>query len=128
MDNKCPWCINTALAHANPTQRAILDANYGHKDSEAEAQVQQIFREVGVDAYYAQYEAEAYARINALVDEVPEVKSPYGEGELCRTVFRTFLENLKIHERREVISLPFLLPSSTSLYSACIRFPSPLWP
>jgi farnesyl diphosphate synthase len=99
MNNRCSWCINTALAHANPTQRAVLDANYGRKDPEAEAHVKQIFREVGVDAYYAQYEAEAYARINALIDAVPEVKSPCGEGVLCRAVFRTFLEKIQIHKR-----------------------------
>jgi farnesyl diphosphate synthase len=97
MDNKCSWCINTALAHANPTQRAILDANYGRKDSEAEARVKQIFREVGVDAFYAQYEAEAYTRINALINAVPEVRSPCGEAVLRRAVFSTFLE--KIYKR-----------------------------
>ncbi|KAL4251364.1 FPP/GGPP synthase family protein [Pleurotus pulmonarius] len=31
IDNKCSWCINTALALANAEQRAILDANYGKK-------------------------------------------------------------------------------------------------
>jgi farnesyl diphosphate synthase len=97
MDNKCSWCINTTLTHASPTQRAILDANYGRKDSEAEARVKQVFSEVGVDTYYAQYEAEAYARINALIDAVPEAKSPCGEAVLRRAVFRTFLE--KIYKR-----------------------------
>jgi farnesyl diphosphate synthase len=97
MNNKCSWCISTALAHANPTQRAILDENYGRKDAEAEGRVKQVFREVGVDAYYAEYEAEAYARINTLIDAVPEVKSPCGEAVLRRSVFRTFME--KIYKR-----------------------------
>jgi len=97
IDNKCSWCINTALGHANATQRAILDANYGRKDSEAEERVKEVFREVGVDGYYEQYEAEAYARINALIDAVPEVKSPCGGAVLRRAVFRTFLE--KIYKR-----------------------------
>jgi farnesyl diphosphate synthase len=97
IDNKCSWCINTALAHANATQRAILDANYGRKDTEAEERVKQVFREVGVDGYYERYEAEAYARINALIDAVPEVKSPCGEAVLRRAVFRTFLE--KVYKR-----------------------------
>ena len=97
LDNKCSWCINTALARADPTQRAILDANYGRKDSAAEARVKQVFREVGVDQQYAEYEADAYARINALIDAVPEVKSPCGEAVLRRSVFRVFLE--KIYKR-----------------------------
>ena len=33
IDNKCSWCINTALSVATPSQRAVLDANYGRKDS-----------------------------------------------------------------------------------------------
>jgi len=97
VDNKCSWCINIALAHANSTQRAILDANYGRKDPEAEERVKQVFREVGVDALYAEYEAQSYARINALIDAVPEVQSPCGEAVLRRAVFRTFLE--KIYKR-----------------------------
>ena len=62
VDNKCLWRINTPLAHVNTTQRAILDTNYGCKDSKAEERVKQVFCEVGVDRYYDQYEAEAYAR------------------------------------------------------------------
>ncbi|KAH9021197.1 farnesyl diphosphate synthase [Lactarius pseudohatsudake] len=97
VDNKCSWCINTALARANPTQRAILDANYGRKDLEAEARVKEVFCEVGVDAVYAEYEAQSYARINALIDAVPEVQNPNGDAVLRRTVFRAFLE--KIYKR-----------------------------
>ena len=99
LDNKCSWCINTALAQANPNQRAILDANYGRKDPEAEARVKAIFNEVGVDELYAQYEQEAYTRINALIDAVPEVRSPCGEAVLRRAVFRVFLE--KIYKRKK---------------------------
>ncbi|KAH8978413.1 farnesyl diphosphate synthase [Lactarius hatsudake] len=97
VDNKCSWCINTALARANPTQRAILDANYGRKDLEAEARVKEVFYEVGVDAVYEEYEAQSYARINALIDAVPEVQNPNGDAVLRRTVFRAFLE--KIYKR-----------------------------
>ena len=97
LDNKCSWCINTTLARATPAQRAILDANYGRKDSEAEARVKQVFHEVGVEEQYALYEADAYARINALIDAVPEVKSPSGDAVLRRSVFRVFLE--KIYKR-----------------------------
>ena len=97
VDNKCSWCINTALARANPAQRAILDANYGRKDPEAEARVKNVFVELGVDAVYAEYEAASYERINALIDAVPEVPCPNGDAVLRRAVFRTFLE--KIYKR-----------------------------
>jgi farnesyl diphosphate synthase len=97
MDNKCSWCINTALAHANDAQRAILDDNYGRKDSAAEARVKEVFAEIGINAMYSEYEAGAYAHINALIDAVPEAKSPCGEATLRRSVFRVFLE--KIYKR-----------------------------
>jgi len=97
VDNKCSWCINTALALANPTQRTILDANYGLKDPDAEARVKEIFREVGVDKVYEEYEANSYVRINALINEVPEVPSPNRDAVLRRAVFRTFLA--KIYKR-----------------------------
>ena len=64
----------------NTTQCAILDANYGRKDSKAEERVKQVFCEVGVDGYYDQYEAEAYARIYAQIDAILEVKSLCGEA------------------------------------------------
>ncbi|KAF4581658.1 Farnesyl pyrophosphate synthetase [Pleurotus pulmonarius] len=35
IDNKCSWCINTALALANAEQRAILDANYERAGTDA---------------------------------------------------------------------------------------------
>jgi len=131
MNNKCSWCINTALALANPAQRAILDANYGCRDAEAEERVKQVFREVGLDAYYAQYEVEAYTRINALIDAVPEVKSPCGEPVLVRALFRTFLEKICKHPKsvcsrgrtlaiRRHVSYPF--PHLPLLYFTFVCF------
>ncbi|KAI0259588.1 farnesyl diphosphate synthase [Gloeopeniophorella convolvens] len=86
LDNKCSWVVNTALARATPAQRTILDANYGRKDPDAEARVKAVFAE-----------ADAYARINALIDAVPEASSPCGGAVLRRSVFRVFLE--KIYKR-----------------------------
>ena len=57
----------------------MLDANYGRKDSECEARCKTVFKELGLPARYAKYEEDAYARINALIDRVPERN--YGAGE-----------------------------------------------
>jgi farnesyl diphosphate synthase len=97
MDNKCSWCINTALKYANPMQRTILDANYGRKDADAEARVKEVFHQLRLDKHYEEYEAQAYSRINVLIDAVPEVTSPCGGAVLRRSVFCTFLE--KIYKR-----------------------------
>jgi hypothetical protein len=62
---------------------------------------------VGVDAQYAEYEADAaaYARINALIDAVPESDEPLrgiaGDAVLRRSVFRITLE--KICKRTKVL-------------------------
>ena len=90
LDNKCSWVVCTALQvrcglgclnkHlsfgrlqlASPAQRAILDANYGRKDSTSEARCKALFEELGLRACYTAYEEDAYARINALIDIVPE--------------------------------------------------------
>ncbi|PBK90970.1 Polyprenyl synthetase [Armillaria gallica] len=39
LDNKCSWCVNTALAVCTPEQRKVLDENYGRKNSECERRV-----------------------------------------------------------------------------------------
>jgi farnesyl diphosphate synthase len=99
LDNKYSWCINTAFARTTPAQRVILDDNYGRKDYGAEARVMQVFQDVGVDAQYAEYEADVYTRINALIDAMPEVTSPCGDAVLHRSVFRVFMEKIYKHTK-----------------------------
>ena len=100
VDNKCSWCINTALAVATPAQRAVLDANYGRKDAEAERTVKAIFEEVGIRGKYAAYEEEVYRRIMELVEVIPESGlGKEGEVRLQRVVFKSFLD--KIYKRQK---------------------------
>ncbi|KAF7354855.1 Fructose-bisphosphate aldolase [Mycena sanguinolenta] len=94
VDNKCSWCVNTALAVATPEQRKVLDANYGRKDAAAEARVKEVFEAVSLRERYAKYEAEVYGRLNALITEIPESAQP---STLKREVFTSFLE--KIYKR-----------------------------
>jgi len=99
IDNKCSWCVNTALALASPEQRAVLDANYGRKDSAAEARVKAIYEELGIRARYAEYEEAAYQRIMALIDTVPDTPSADGQAVLKKEVFKSFLD--KIYKRQK---------------------------
>ncbi|KAL0954189.1 hypothetical protein HGRIS_005317 [Hohenbuehelia grisea] len=94
IDNKCSWCINTALAKVTPEQRAVLDASYGRKDAEKEQQVKKIFKEVGVEKAYEEYEEAVVGKIRKMIEAVPEGTK---EGELKRQVFTSFLE--KIYKR-----------------------------
>jgi len=95
VDNKCSWCINTALALCSPEQRLILEKNYGRKgDSEAgavgsdndkeavrneehaggecEKRVKQVYEDLKLREVYANYEQGVYKRLNDLIDGIPE--------------------------------------------------------
>jgi farnesyl diphosphate synthase len=92
VDNKCSWCINTALTLASPAQRAVLEENYGLKDARAEERVKGVYEEIGLRAKYEEYERAAHERIVGLVKKLPEV--PQGQEGLRRDVFMVFLEKI----------------------------------
>ncbi|KAH9940624.1 farnesyl-diphosphate synthase [Amylocystis lapponica] len=100
VDNKCSWCVNTALALATPAQRAVLDANYGRKDAACEARIKALYEELGVRAQYEEYEEQAYKRIMGLIETIPETASAAeGQVVLKREVFKSFLD--KIYKRQK---------------------------
>ncbi|KAI9066932.1 farnesyl-diphosphate synthase [Trametes sanguinea] len=101
IDNKCSWCVNTALALASPEQRKVLDDNYGRKDPAAEARVKALYEELGIREKYTQYEEDAYKRIMGLIETIPEHPAQAKEGEvtLKREVFKAFLD--KIYKRQK---------------------------
>jgi len=97
LDNKCSWCINTALKTCTPEQRKVLDDNYGRKDAECEARVKKIFHDLNLPETYAKYEQGSYELVTKLidkVDETPEAGSQYG---MKKEVYRSFLG--KIYKR-----------------------------
>ncbi|KAF9516970.1 hypothetical protein BS47DRAFT_1390291 [Hydnum rufescens UP504] len=89
LDNKNSWVVNVALQHVTPSQRKILDENYGRKDSECERRVKEVFVAVGVEAKYKAFEQAAYEKIVGLVETVPAEGS-----ELKREVFMAFLRKI----------------------------------
>ncbi|KAF7354816.1 Fructose-bisphosphate aldolase [Mycena sanguinolenta] len=93
INNKCSWCVNTALTLATPEQRSVLDENYGRKDAAAEARVKEVFEAVGLREHYAKYEADVYRRLVEMIADIPEG----AELTLKREVFTSFLD--KIHKR-----------------------------
>ncbi|CCM04365.1 uncharacterized protein FIBRA_06538 [Fibroporia radiculosa] len=98
VDNKCSWCVNTALARATPAQRAVLDENYGRKDAACEARIKATYEEIGIRALYEEYEEAAHKRIMGLIETIPVTsKAPAGQAVLRREVFKTFLD--KIYKR-----------------------------
>lgn len=99
VDNKCSWCIITALAVATPAQRKILYENYGQKDAAKEQKVKEVYEQVDLRARYIEYEEVAYERLTSLIDTIADIGTG-GSGSdpvLKRAVFTTFLD--KIYKR-----------------------------
>jgi len=101
VDNKCSWCINTALAASSVEQRRVLEENYGQKDVDKEAMVKGVYDAVGIRAKYEEYEEEVYQKIIAMIEQIPEARArpTYGNepAVLQRQVFRALLD--KIYKR-----------------------------
>jgi len=96
VDNKCSWCINTALVLCNPEQRLIFERNYGRKGDieagaegssndkrmdrdeghgaggECEKRVKQVYEDLKLREVYAEYETGVYKQLNDLIDGIPE--------------------------------------------------------
>lgn len=98
VDNKCSWCINIALAASSAEQRRVLEENYGQKDAEKEAMVKAVYDAVGIPAKYEEYEEEAYRKIIAMIEQIPEAKATptYGNEPaiLQRQVFKALLDRI----------------------------------
>jgi farnesyl diphosphate synthase len=99
IDNKCSWCIITALSLASPEQRKILDENYGQKDAEKEKKVKEVFEELGLRQRYASYEEDAYQKVLKLVETIPETQEGAPETVVKREIFTSFVE--KIYKRNK---------------------------
>lgn len=91
-DNKCSWLINEALKSASPSQKKVLEENYGRKDVNAEAKVKKVYSEMNLDAVYRKYEEEKVQQIRVLIDSIDE-----SEG-MKKTIFEGFLS--KIYKRK----------------------------
>jgi len=99
IDNKCSWCINTALSLASPEQKRILDENYGQKDAEKEARVKAVYEELGLRRHFADYEEAAYQRILVLIQTIPESTEGAPETVVKREIFTSFVD--KIYKRKK---------------------------
>ncbi|KAG7824750.1 hypothetical protein KL909_001972 [Ogataea angusta] len=93
LDNKCSWVINTALKICTPEQRAILDENYGRKDSAKEAKCKQVFKDLKIDQLYLEYEEKVANELRSKIANVDESRGFKGE------VLTSFLN--KIYKRQK---------------------------
>ena len=91
MDNKCSWLINQCLQRCSPEQRKVLEENYGKKDQEKEKRVKELYKELGLEQVYHEFEEQRVVELRKMIVEVDE-----SEG-LKKEVFETFLA--KIYKR-----------------------------
>ncbi|KAI9463299.1 farnesyl diphosphate synthase [Lactarius psammicola] len=70
------WCFDAIRTSGTPEQLAILETHFGKLDATSQLHVRSVFAGAGIDTRYAQYSADAYSRISALIDALPELRSP----------------------------------------------------
>jgi farnesyl diphosphate synthase len=94
--NEAFKAIYSSLSVETKTEmRAILDENYGRKDSQKEQRVKDVFNKIGIAKIYEEYEEGIYKKLIQMIDEIPE-----GEGVILRRdVFKMFLN--KIYKRQK---------------------------
>ncbi|KAG5421543.1 ERG20 [Candida metapsilosis] len=90
-DNKCSWVVNQALLHATPEQRKLLDNNYGKKDDESEAKCKQLFKDMGIEKIYHDYEESIVQKLRQQIDQIDESRG------LKKGVLTAFLN--KVYKR-----------------------------
>jgi farnesyl diphosphate synthase len=91
LDNKCSWLVNQALKYCNPEQRTVLEDNYGRKNSENEAKVKELYKELNLEEIYKAYEEACVTDLKQKIDAVDESTG------LKKEVFNAFLS--KIYKR-----------------------------
>lgn len=73
-DNKCSWVVNQALLKVTPEQRTILDKNYGQKSDESELICKKLFKDLGIEQAYTEYEESVVSDIKKQIEEIDESK------------------------------------------------------
>ena len=78
-DNKCSWLVVQALDRCTPTQRAVLEKNYGEDDAKKVERVKQLYRQLELPELFAKYEEESYDEIQRELDSVtpPELREVF---------------------------------------------------
>jgi len=93
------WCFDVVRTSGSPEQLATLESHFGKEDTTSQLHVRSVFAEAGVDGRYSDYAEDAYARIGALIDALPELPNPCRDAVLGRAIFRSLLED--IHSRTD---------------------------
>jgi len=69
-ENKCSWIICTALIHATPAQRQILEKHYGRDNASDVIKVKAVYNEIGIPRLFKDYEEKSYKELKTAIDSV----------------------------------------------------------
>ena len=67
-DNKCSWLVVQALDRASAAQRKVLLENYGKWDDKNVACVKDLYKEMGLEKIFQDYEEASYVEIQRELD------------------------------------------------------------
>ncbi|RJE22100.1 farnesyl pyrophosphate synthetase [Aspergillus sclerotialis] len=88
-DNKCTWVVVQALQLSDAQQRQALSESYGKMDMHHERRVKAIFRELGMDAVFSDFEQR---RLDELQSQIDAFDESHG---FKRDVFNTILGSIR---------------------------------
>lgn len=78
-DNTCTWLIVEALKRVSPSDRVVLEENYGRKESECAERVKAIYRKNNILEEFTKFEQQSYATLRSMIDEADHM--PIGAFE-----------------------------------------------
>jgi len=90
-DFKCSWLVVQALERANESQLHRLDANYGKTDPSCVAEVKAVYRDLGIQDVFLEYERTSYKELISSIEAQ--------ENESLQLVLKSFLG--KIYKRQK---------------------------
>lgn len=68
-DNKCSWLVVTALSRATEEQRGVIEKHYGKSEEEDVAAVKVVYREMGLEGVFQDFEAESHSGLMKEIEE-----------------------------------------------------------
>ncbi|KAL7951917.1 farnesyl pyrophosphate synthase [Trichoderma barbatum] len=97
-EGKCTWLVIKALETCTEDQRKLLEENYGAEDEEKVERVKTLYKDLGLEDAFAQYEAVALRELKTMIEKLDET-----EG-LTRASLRNLpLKNVKFGSQRMTI-------------------------
>ncbi|KAF5308201.1 hypothetical protein FQR65_LT06381 [Abscondita terminalis] len=91
-EGKCTWLIVTALDKATPTQKQILEENYGKKDSESVRKVLELYKELKIiDMHYSfknNFNIMISEGFQNISQDFPETFLPSITDIICKSTFK----------------------------------------